>query len=124
LVIFGQTSALSDISTIGDIPGKRCWRRRVTAWRTNEKEDLTPPSFIRLKPNQPGFKKQSTTCGHVDAYSENSLIEVSIDRTEEDFPMTNEQIVRNAYERAEKVNIKGWVASPPSPAVSFSPTRS
>jgi hypothetical protein len=44
----------------------------------------------------------------------------SFDRSNrKDFPINNEQIIRRAYELAEKVDIKGWVECLASPTGGF-----
>jgi predicted ester cyclase len=57
-----------------------------------------------------GFQNPLSTCGNADALRPGAG--QSLDRSSrKEFPVNNEQIVREAYERAEKVDIKGWVES-------------
>src|ERR1700692_3462010 len=69
---------------------------------------LLTPSFIRRKRSHPELQEQPSTCGNTDALRPGASR--SFDRpNRKDFAVNNEQIIRRAYERAEKVDVKGWV---------------
>jgi predicted ester cyclase len=80
----------------------------VPKWRTNSGQVLLTPSFIRLKRSQLGFENNRrlvATQMHTRQGASRSFNRSS----RRDFSLNNEQIIRKAYERAEKVDVKGWV---------------
>ena len=80
----------------------------VTEWPTNARKHLAPPSFIRVKRCRLGFENNRrlvATQMHTRQGASRSFNRSS----RRDFSLNNEQIIRKAYERAEKVDVKGWV---------------
>ena len=83
--------------------------RGVTEWPTDEREDLAPSSFIRLTRSQLGLSKNNRRLVATQMHTRQGASR-SFDRpNRKDFPVNNEQIIRRAYELAEKVDVKGWV---------------
>src|SRR5260370_39454393 len=103
-----HSPALSDISTIGDIPSRTMLAPCVMEWPTNEREDLAPPLFIRQ--NEANRSFQETIFDVWQCRCTRPGASRSFHRpNRKDFPVNNEQIIRRAYELAEKVDVKGWV---------------
>jgi ketosteroid isomerase-like protein len=71
----------------------------LTKWPTNSGKVLLTPSFTRL--NEADWVLKNN----------HRLVATQMQSTDHrtDFPMNNEQIIRRAYELAEKVDVKGWV---------------
>ena len=72
-----------------------------------KREVLAPCSFSPTKRRQPALEKQPSTSGYADALGVSASR--GRRRSRRDVPVSNEQIIRKAYERAEKVDVKGWV---------------
>ena len=80
----------------------------VPKWPTNSGKVLLTPSFIRLKRSQLVFENNRRLVA-TQMHTRQSASR-SFDRpNKKDFPVNTEQIIRRAYERAEKVDVKGWV---------------
>src|SRR5205085_2472239 len=101
---------LSDISTSGEIPGRTMFAPLPDEMAGEQPEGLAHAIVYRLERIQLGLSKSfldswQRRCSRPDASR-------GRDRSSRrDFPMNNEQIVRKAYQTAEKVDIKGWVES-------------
>ena len=80
----------------------------VTEWPTSERKDLALTIVYPPKTMPTGaLKNNRLTCGNADALDQ-ALVEVR-QIEPKGLPMNNEQIIRRAYERAEKMDVKGWV---------------